>query len=136
LLKFRTMRGPSRPPSAASNPLDKRAADPRVTRGGAILRRFSLDELPQLVNILRGEMAFVGPRPLPTDESRVEEPWQAMRYRVLPGLTGLWQVTARNRSSFEELCRIDFLAVCARSPRLWMRIFLRTFPEILGGGGR
>lgn len=134
LLKFRTMR--VAPGAREGDPLDKREGDPRVTRLGAFLRRFSLDELPQLVNIARGEMAFVGPRPLPVGDLRPAADWQAYRLRVPPGLTGLWQVTMRNRSTAEDLCRIDFAYACSRSLRLDLAILLATVPEVFGGGGR
>jgi exopolysaccharide biosynthesis polyprenyl glycosylphosphotransferase len=82
--------------------------DPRLTRVGRVLRRFSLDELPQIVNVLRGEMSLVGPRPLPIrDYDRLEE-WHRRRYNVLPGMTGLWQIAGRSDLSFDDLVRLDF----------------------------
>ncbi len=137
LFKFRTMRrcraGQGR---TFGEPLKKISDDPRITRIGAFLRRYSLDELPQLVNIAVGDMAFVGPRPLPVEESHTDVPWQSMRARVMPGLTGLWQVTLRNRSTFDELCRIDFLYACARSLRLDIAILRATVAEVVNGNGR
>ena len=80
-----------------------------ITRVGRVLRRFSLDELPQLVNVVRGEMSLVGPRPLPMrDFERLEE-WHKKRYLVLPGITGLWQVSGRSDLDFDDLVRLDFL---------------------------
>ncbi|HEV2723063.1 MAG TPA: sugar transferase, partial [Thermoleophilaceae bacterium] len=115
-LKFRTMRPGA---EAMQEELEhvnemggaifKIRADPRITRVGAFLRRWSLDELPQLFNLLRGEMSLVGPRPLPQrDYDRLQE-WHRKRYLVLPGLTGLWQVSGRSELDFDELVRLDFL---------------------------
>ena len=85
------------------------ASDPRLTRVGRLLRRYSLDELPQLVNVLRGEMSLVGPRPLPLRDYEQLEDWHRKRYLVLPGITGLWQVSGRSELDFDELVRLDFL---------------------------
>ena len=92
-----------------SGALFKIRHDPRLTTVGRFLRRFSLDELPQLVNVVRGEMSLVGPRPLPMrDFERLEE-WHKKRYLVLPGITGLWQVSGRSELDFDDLVRLDFL---------------------------
>ncbi len=81
--------------------------DPRITRVGRWIRRFSIDEVPQIWNILRGEMSWVGPRPATPDEVDLYEPWHLQRLRVLPGLTGLWQVSGRSEVPFEEMCLLD-----------------------------
>lgn len=85
----------------------KLQADPRVTRVGRLLRKLSLDELPQLVNVLKGEMSVVGPRPPLTYEVAKYAPWQRARLGARPGLTGLWQVSGRNRLTHVEMCRLD-----------------------------
>ena len=109
--------------------------DPRLTRVGRILRRFSLDELPQLVNVIRGEMSLVGPRPLPLrDFERLEE-WHKKRYLVLPGLTGLWQVSGRSDLDFDDLVRLDFLYLEQWSIFLDMSILLKTIPAVLSRRG-
>jgi exopolysaccharide biosynthesis polyprenyl glycosylphosphotransferase len=92
----------------ASGPLFKIKDDPRVTRVGRVLRRYSIDELPQMLNVLRGEMALVGPRPLPLRDFVQLEDWHRKRYLVLPGMTGLWQVSGRIDLSFDDLVRLDF----------------------------
>jgi lipopolysaccharide/colanic/teichoic acid biosynthesis glycosyltransferase len=109
--------------------------DPRVTGLGRILRRCSLDELPQLVNVLRGDMSLVGPRPLPLDEHARIPAWAAPRGDVRPGLTGLWQVAGRERIGFLDMLRLDCQYVATRS--LWadLKILLRTIPAVLDGKG-
>jgi lipopolysaccharide/colanic/teichoic acid biosynthesis glycosyltransferase len=105
--------------------------DPRLTPVGRILRRFSLDELPQLVNVVRGEMSLVGPRPLPMrDFERLEE-WHKKRYLVLPGITGLWQVSGRAELDFDDLVRLDFLYLERWSILLDLTILMRTIPAVL-----
>ena len=100
--------------------------DPRVTRLGRLLRRTSLDELPQLWNVLRGDMGLVGPRPLiPAEHARVGS-WARMRDRVRPGLTGLWQVSGRTEIPFAEMLVLDCLYVARRSLRTDLEILLRT----------
>lgn len=104
----------------------KLTGDPRVTRIGRWLRKASLDELPQLINVLRGEMSVVGPRP-PLDYEVVKyEPWQHERLAARPGLTGLWQVSGRNRLTYTEMCRIDVSYVRDWSFRQDLRIIMRT----------
>jgi lipopolysaccharide/colanic/teichoic acid biosynthesis glycosyltransferase len=110
------------------------AADRRVTRVGGFLRRSHLDELPQLLNILRGEMSLVGPRPPIPYEVELYEPWHLRRLAVLPGLTGLWQATAWGRVSFDEGVRLDIEYVERRSFSLDLRILIRTVWQI--GTGR
>ncbi len=104
--------------------------DPRVTRIGRLLRRVSLDELPQLINVLRGQMSLVGPRPLVLDESEHVVSWGRTRLRLKPGITGLWQVLGRSEIPFDEMTRLDYLYVTSWS--LWGDIMLifRTIPVI------
>jgi exopolysaccharide biosynthesis polyprenyl glycosylphosphotransferase len=105
--------------------------DPRVTPVGRTLRRFSLDELPQLFNVLRGEMSLVGPRPLPVRDFERLESWHRRRYLVLPGMTGLWQVSGRSDLGFDDLVRLDFLYIERWSPFLDLAILFRTIPAVL-----
>ena len=109
-----------------------RSATTRASRAiGGLLRRYSLDELPQLVNVLRGEMSMVGPRPLPMrDYDRLED-WHRKRYLVLPGITGLWQVSGRAELDFDELVRLDFLYLERWSVFLDLSILLKTLPAVL-----
>ncbi len=109
------------------------AADPRVTRLGAFLRRSHLDELPQLINIVRGEMSLVGPRPPIPYEVEVYEPWQLRRLSVLPGMTGLWQATAWGRVSFDEGVVLDLAYVDRRSFGVDLRLIGRTLWQIVTG---
>jgi lipopolysaccharide/colanic/teichoic acid biosynthesis glycosyltransferase len=102
-----------------------------VTTVGRLLRRFSLDELPQLVNVLRGEMSLVGPRPLPMrDYARLDD-WHRKRYLVLPGVTGLWQISGRSSLTFDDLVRLDFTYLENWSIWLDVSIILRTLPAVL-----
>jgi exopolysaccharide biosynthesis polyprenyl glycosylphosphotransferase len=105
--------------------------DPRITRVGRWIRRFSLDEFPQIWNILRGEMSWVGPRPAIPEEVELYEPWHLQRLRVLPGLTGLWQVSGRSEVPFEEMCLMDIYYIENWSLGLDAQIILRTIPIIL-----
>ena len=141
-LKFRTMREHAdqiqddlEPLNEQSGALFKIRDDPRLTHVGRVLRRFSLDELPQLVNVIRGEMSLVGPRPLPMrDFERLEE-WHKKRYLVLPGLTGLWQVSGRSELDFDDLVRLDFLYLEQWSIFLDLSILLKTLPAVLSRRG-
>ncbi len=108
--------------------------DPRTTSVGRILRRLSLDELPQLLNVLRGEMSLVGPRPLVLDEDRYVEGRARMRLDLRPGMTGLWQVLGREDIPFEEMVNLDCRYVTNWSLWLDLRLLLRTVPLVLGGG--
>ena len=140
--KFRTMRDQAdqiqddlEPLNESSGALFKIRRDPRLTRIGRMLRRFSLDELPQLVNVIRGEMSLVGPRPLPMrDFNRLEE-WHKKRYLVLPGITGLWQVSGRAELDFDDLVRLDFLYLERWSILLDLTILMRTIPAVLSRRG-
>jgi len=118
-----------------SGALFKIRRDPRLTAIGGFLRRYSLDELPQLVNVVRGEMSLVGPRPLPMrDFERLEE-WHKKRYLVLPGITGLWQVSGRSELDFDDLVRLDFLYLERWSVLLDLQILLKTIPAVLSRRG-
>ena len=116
--------------------LYKLGDDPRVTRVGRVLRRLSIDELPQLINVLTGDMALVGPRPALPFECELFPEWAAPRYRVPPGLTGLWQVSGRNRLTMVEGLRLDIEYVDQRGFRTDLLILLRTIPVVLGRGAR
>lgn len=118
------------------NGLYKLGADRRVTRVGAVLRRLSIDELPQLVNVLRGEMALVGPRPALPWEAEMFPGWAAPRYSVRPGLTGLWQVSGRSRLTMLQGLRLDVDYVERQSTLLDLAILVRTVPTVLAAGGR
>jgi exopolysaccharide biosynthesis polyprenyl glycosylphosphotransferase len=138
MLKFRTMEAgaAARQPALeaeneASGALFKIRDDPRVTRVGRALRRFSLDELPQLWNVLRGEMSLVGPRPLPLRDYRLLEDWHRKRYLVLPGMTGLWQISGRSGLSFDDLVRLDFTYLERWSVWLDITILARTLPAVI-----
>ena len=120
--------------TAAGNGLFKLDGDPRVTRLGAWLRRTSLDELPQLVNVLRGEMSLVGPRPmLPWEAQLFGEPYQ-QRFAVKPGITGLWQVSGRSRLSVRTALELDLEYVGRRSFFFDVSILARTLPAVFRGG--
>jgi exopolysaccharide biosynthesis polyprenyl glycosylphosphotransferase len=113
----------------------KISGDPRVTRVGGFLRRYSLDELPQFLNVLKGKMTLVGPRPLIPDEDRYVDDWARKRLDLKPGMTGLWQVLGRNEIPFGEMIKLDYLYVTSWS--LWRdcRLLLRTVPLVLKGTG-
>jgi len=138
--KFRTMvpdaeqrQKDLRAHNTVDGPMFKLEEDPRVTRMGKILRKTSLDELPQLLNVLRGEMSLVGPRPLAYDEMKFCPTWRDARLSVSPGLTGLWQVKARNRNRFSEWIRYDLEYVRTHSLLLDLYILIRTARVLLKG---
>jgi lipopolysaccharide/colanic/teichoic acid biosynthesis glycosyltransferase len=105
--------------------------DPRVTRVGAVLRRYSLDELPQLLNVLKGEMSLVGPRPLILNEDEFVEAWARQRLALRPGITGLWQVIGRTDIPFSEMVALDYLYVTNWTLAGDLKILARTIPAIL-----
>jgi len=109
----------------------KPSDDPRVTRVGRWIRRFSIDELPQIWNIVRGEMSWVGPRPAVPQEVELYESWHRQRLRVTPGLTGLWQVSGRSQVPFEEMCLLDIYYIDNWSLGLDLQIILRTIPLVV-----
>jgi exopolysaccharide biosynthesis polyprenyl glycosylphosphotransferase len=141
-LKFRTMHTNAEEHQAdleefneASGALFKIRDDPRLTRVGRALRRFSLDELPQLANVLRGEMSLVGPRPLPERDYAMLEDWHRKRYLVLPGITGLWQVSGRSELDFDDLVHLDFIYLERWSLALDLTILLKTVPAVISRRG-
>lgn len=109
--------------------------DPRITRVGRFLRKYSLDELPQLFNVLKGEMSLVGPRPAIPYEVKNYSAWHMQRFNVLPGITGLWQVNGRSRTTFSEMVRYDIKYI--RNWSLWLdiKILFRTIPTVLSSDG-
>ncbi|HET6547745.1 MAG TPA: sugar transferase, partial [Solirubrobacter sp.] len=115
----------------ARGALFKIRRDPRLTPVGRFLRRYSIDELPQLVNVLRGEMSLVGPRPLPQRDFDQLDDWHKKRYLVLPGITGLWQISGRSELDFDDLVRLDFLYLERWSVGLDLAILLKTIPAVL-----
>ena len=125
-----------KPTAAGENGLFKLEQDPRVTRLGAWLRRTSLDELPQLFNVLHGEMSLVGPRPeLPWEAELFEERYRK-RFGVKPGISGLWQVSGRSKLTMREALELDIEYADRQSLALDLSIILRTVPAIFGGGAR
>jgi lipopolysaccharide/colanic/teichoic acid biosynthesis glycosyltransferase len=122
------------PPNGGES-MYKLVQDRRVTRVGRFLRKTSLDELPQLINVVRGDMSLVGPRPVPTYEVAQYKPWHYERLSALPGITGFWQVRGRCRVPFDEMVRMDI--EYARCQSLWvdLKILLLTIPAVLSGDG-
>ncbi len=142
MLKFRTMvpnadamKDSLRHRNEAQEGLFKIADDPRVTRVGKLLRKSALDELPQLLNIVRGEMSLVGPRPLVVEEDERVEGWHRRRLELMPGMTGPWQILGPARVPLREMVAIDYLYVANWS--LWtdIKIMLRTIPHVIGRRG-
>lgn len=119
----------------ADGPLFKIRDDPRITRVGRILRRTSLDELPQFWNVLRGDMSLVGPRPALPEEAAGYREWQRSRLNAAPGITGLWQVSGRSDLPFDEMILLDLYYIENWSPLLDLSILLRTVPIVLFGKG-
>lgn len=119
----------------AEGPMFKIRADPRLTLLGRLLRRFSLDELPQLYNVLRGEMSLIGPRPVVPDEVESYQEWHKRRLDVAPGMTGLWQVSGRSDLTFDEMALLDIYYIENWSLALDAKIMLRTIPRVLLGDG-
>ncbi len=119
----------------ADGPIFKIKEDPRLTRAGRIIRRFSLDELPQLYNVLLGQMSLIGPRPPLPEEVEKYRPWHRQRLAVVGGMTGLWQVSGRSDLSFDELCLLDIYYIENWTVGLDLRILLQTIPHALSGKG-
>jgi lipopolysaccharide/colanic/teichoic acid biosynthesis glycosyltransferase len=145
VLKFRTMHRDAERQLQASAELHRRylaggcklppGRDPRVTRVGALLRRLDLDELPQLWNVLRGDMSLVGPRPVPETELHAYGHFRRYYEAVRPGLTGLWQVSGRNRLAYRDRVALDVDYVQRLSVGRDLAILLRTLPAMVRGGG-
>jgi exopolysaccharide biosynthesis polyprenyl glycosylphosphotransferase len=142
MIKFRSMvadahqrRAILKPSNEGAGPLFKIRRDPRVTRVGAVLRRYSLDELPQLFNVLAGTMSLVGPRPPLPEEVAVYGPAMRRRLKVKPGLTGLWQISGRSDLSWSESERLDLRYVEDWSLALDLMILWKTFRAVLSGDG-
>ena len=144
ILKFRTMRRDAdglRGTLRGRNEIKGQAAfkmkhDPRVTRLGQVLRRTSIDELPQLWNVLLGDMSLVGPRPHPYDDVAGYAPWHLRRLAVKPGITGLWQVELRNDPDFDRAVQKDLEYIALASPWLDLKVMLKTIPVMLRGTGQ
>jgi exopolysaccharide biosynthesis polyprenyl glycosylphosphotransferase len=143
LLKFRTMIVEAEKQqhvlehlNEAAGPVFKIKKDPRITRVGAFLRRFSIDELPQLVNVLKGDMSLVGPRPLPVrDVERIDVSSHKRRFSIKPGITCLWQVNGRSNIGFDDWVRLDLEYIDKWSLALDVIILLKTVPAVLKGPG-
>jgi exopolysaccharide biosynthesis polyprenyl glycosylphosphotransferase len=142
MLKFRSMIRDAdrhletlRERNEAEGPMFKIRRDPRLTRVGRLLRRLSLDELPQLINVIRGDMSLVGPRPpLPAEVAKYES-WQLGRLRARPGMTGLWQVSGRSEVPFHDMVRLDLHYIRNWSLQMDVEIILRTVPAVLSNRG-
>jgi lipopolysaccharide/colanic/teichoic acid biosynthesis glycosyltransferase len=133
MLKFRTMIHKAeafhpqlRAKNEVDGPMFKMSNDPRVTRTGRLLRKTSLDELPQLFNVLKGEMSFVGPRPLKMEEMTFNPCWRDLRLRVTPGITGLWQIHSKHRVTFHDWIHYDSLYIQEQSIGLDLMILFKT----------
>jgi exopolysaccharide biosynthesis polyprenyl glycosylphosphotransferase len=143
LYKFRTMTSDAEEKqkeieylNEASGPVFKIKDDPRVTKIGKILRKTSIDELPQFFNTLAGEMSLVGPRPLPIrDYELFEENWQKRRLSVKPGLTCLWQISGRNALPFDKMIELDMEYIDNWSLLLDLKILVKTIPAVFRGTG-
>jgi exopolysaccharide biosynthesis polyprenyl glycosylphosphotransferase len=143
MLKFRTMCSDAEARKRSlleknemSGPVFKIKHDPRVTRTGRLLRKFSVDEFPQFINVLRGEMSLVGPRPPLPQEARRFQPWQHRKLSVRPGLTCLWQVNGRNNIDFDEWMQLDLHYIDNWSLWLDAKILAKTVPAVLKGSGQ
>jgi exopolysaccharide biosynthesis polyprenyl glycosylphosphotransferase len=142
MLKFRTMvdgaagaQASLESANEATGALFKIRKDPRVTRVGGFLRRYSLDEFPNILNVLRGEMSLVGPRPLPLRDHAKLDHWHRRRSDVLPGMTGLWQIAGRSDLNFDDLVRLDVYYLENWSIWLDVTILVKTLPAVIAQRG-
>ena len=142
MYKFRTMYQDAdkkvkelRKYSRTGGPIFKMKRDPRITSIGRFLRRFSIDEFPQIINVLKGELSLVGPRPPIPEETEKYEDWYKKRLNIKQGLTGLWQVSGRSDLNFEEMVKLDLYYIQNWSVGLDLRILLKTIPTVLSGKG-
>ncbi|MBD3179547.1 MAG: sugar transferase [Candidatus Latescibacteria bacterium] len=124
-----------RPLSNTEGPIFKIEEDPRITRVGRFLRRSSLDELPQIINVLKGDMSIVGPRPNLPSEVAQYLPWQRTRLLVTPGITCFWQVAGRSHIGFQEWMRLDLEYIKKRSIKTDLKIIFKTFPAVIARKG-
>lgn len=118
-----------------SGPMFKMQRDPRVTRVGGFIRRWSIDELPQIINVMKGDMSLVGPRPLWVEEARQVSGWTQKRLDITPGITGLWQVLGRNDIPFDEMVKLDYMYVTGWSLSWDIKLLLQTVPAVLAKRG-
>ena len=142
MVKFRTMvvdadaqRDQLREEANLNGELFKIQNDPRITRLGQFLRATSLDELPQLFNVLAGHMSLVGPRPLPPDESHLFEEPYTLRYQVIPGMTGMWQVNGRSTTDFRSLCELEMKYILNWTIAQDIKLLFQTIPAVLTSRG-
>ncbi len=140
MFKFRTMKKHSglhkkKLGNDHDGPIFKKKDDPRITEIGKYLRRWSLDELPQLINVIRGDMSLVGPRPLARKEMKKNALWRTTRLMVKPGMTGYWQVMGRGSGKFSDWVKYDISYVTEWSPVLELKILLLTFRAVIWGRG-
>ena len=140
--KFRSMfsgsetrRSEVAPLNEQTGPIFKMRSDPRITSVGGFLRRSSLDEIPQIFNVLKGDMSLVGPRPQMPDEAAQYEPWHRLRLAVKPGITGLWQIRGRSQISFDEWMRLDIEYIKTRSWWVDITILAKTLPAVMARRG-
>ncbi|HET6494053.1 MAG TPA: sugar transferase [Thermoleophilia bacterium] len=142
ILKFRSMRRGAdelreelTDQNEYSGPMFKMRSDPRVTRIGEFIRRWSIDELPQIINVMKGDMSLVGPRPLWVEEARQVNGWTQKRLDITPGITGLWQVLGRSDIPFDEMVKLDYMYVTGWSLSWDIKLLLQTVPAVLAKRG-
>ena len=121
--------------SERKGPVFKMSNDPRVTKLGKLLRRFSIDEIPQLLNVLKGDISLVGPRPQVLWEAAAYDDWARRRLRILPGITGLWQVSGRASLSYEEMIELDIYYIENWTLGMDIEILIKTLPAVFSKKG-